>query len=318
MGFTDYKILITGGAGYIGNVLVDCLYESNLPGVQVTVLDNLVYRQRPPMQWFNRPGFRFVLGDVRDYDLMKTEVKKADIVIHLAALVGMPACKKNEYDTKTINLDATRQLVKLVSPSQQLIYPNTNSGYGIGGESYCTEQSPLNPISLYGTTKCDAETAILGNDNGISFRLATVFGLSNRMRLDLLVNDFTYRAYTDGTIMLFESHFKRNFVHVRDVCNAFIFGIKNYTKMSGQAYNVGLSSANLSKYELCERIKNHIPNFVIKEADFGEDPDKRDYIVSNEKLESLGWSCNYGLDKGIDELISGYNVLCYNKEFTNV
>jgi nucleoside-diphosphate-sugar epimerase len=230
----------------------------------------------------------------------------------------MPACKRNVYDTRSINLDASRYISEIVQPSQQIFYPNTNSGYGIAGENFCTEESKLSPISLYGITKCDAEREFLNKGNAVSFRLATVFGLSNRMRLDLLVNDFVYRAFTDNSIVLFESHFKRNFIHVRDVCNAFLFGIKNYDKMRGEPYNAGLSSANLSKYELCERIKKYFPNLIIQEADIGEDPDKRNYIVSNEKLESLGWSCNYNLDRGIRRLLSGYSVLNYNKEFMNV
>jgi nucleoside-diphosphate-sugar epimerase len=245
-------------------------------------------------------------------------LSKADIVIPLAAIVGAPACKRNPSLTRLVNYDAHMNIVKNVSVDQKVLFPTTNSGYGIGKkDSYCTEETPLRPISEYGRTKVEVEKAFLDRGNAITFRLATVFGMSPRMRMDLLVNDFVYRAVTDRSLVLFEEHFRRNYIHVRDVAKAFIFGIENYEKMKGESYNVGLSSANLTKRQLAEKIQEYVPELCIHSAEIGEDPDKRDYIVSNEKIESLGWEPDHALDDGIQELIKGYKIIRPNR-FANV
>jgi nucleoside-diphosphate-sugar epimerase len=249
---------------------------------------------------------------------MQQEIKKADVIIPLAAIVGAPACDGTPLLAKQLNYDAIINILRYAGSSQMILYPNTNSGYGIGEkQTFCTEKSALNPISLYGKLKVQAEDILLSSGQAVAFRLATVFGVSPRMRLDLLVNDFTFRACQDRCIVLFEEHFKRNFIHVRDVANAFQFGIENFSKMKGEAYNVGLSSANLSKRELCEAIKKFIPELYIHSASIGEDPDKRDYIVSNEKLESLGWKSQVSLEDGIREIIAAYPILRTNA-FKNV
>lgn len=309
------KILVTGGAGYIGSVLVPKLLES---GHQVTVLDRFPDGGTQLVAACVNPGFEPVRGDVRDLRLLDQLVPKADVIFPLAALVGAPLCEEDPYSATTINRDAVLELVKRVGKQQRLIFPTTNSGYGVGEkDQFCTEETPLRPISLYGTTKVEAEQAVLDSGVGISFRLATVFGLSPRMRIDLLVNDFTWRAVTDRAVVLFESHFKRNYIHVRDVVSAFMHGLGNYDRMRGQAYNVGLSDANLSKAELCARIQKQVPGFVYLEAPIGEDPDKRDYIVSNAKLEATGWQPKWSLDAGIAELIKGYRML-RNSRYANV
>jgi len=245
-------------------------------------------------------------------------VPKADLLIPLAALVGAPLCARDEVGARTLNRDAVIALVKRSRPSQMLIYPTTNSGYGVGSQGvYCTEETPLRPISLYGTTKVEAEQAVLDAGNGTTLRLATVFGMSPRMRIDLLVNDFTYRAVTDRAVIVFEGHAKRNYIHVRDVVGAFLHVMTNHERMRGEPYNVGLSEANLSKLELCEKIKEHIPGFTFLEAPIGEDPDKRDYIVSNAKIEATGWRPSWSLSDGIQELIKGYRMI-RNARFSNV
>lgn len=308
------KVLITGGAGYIGSVLTPLLLNE---GYQVTVVDNLYYTQMSLLHCFSFPNFRFIRGDVNDESLMKKELSKADIIIPLAAIVGAPACIASPGLATLVNYDAIVLILKNSSETQKILYPNTNSGYGIGEKNkFCDENSPLNPISLYGKLKVAAEKEILKQKRGVVFRLATVFGISPRMRLDLLVNDFTFRACRDRFIVLFEEHFKRNYIHVRDVAQTFLFGIKNYDKMKGEAYNVGLSSANLSKRELCEKIKEQITDFYIHSAEVGEDPDKRNYIVSNSKLEALGWRPTNSLEIGIKEIIQAYPFLQANM-FTN-
>ena len=301
------NVLITGGAGYIGSVLAP--YLLNL-GFSVTVLDNLYYRQHSLLHCFSHPRFRFVQGDTCNESVLQQELKKADVIIPLAAIVGAPACDRTPLLATQLNYTAIVSILNHTSPSQLILYPNTNSGYGIGEKhTFCTEKTPLNPISLYGKLKVQSEEILLSSGRAVAFRLATVFGVSPRMRLDLLVNDFTFRACQDRCIVLFEEHFKRNFIHVRDVAHAFHFGITNFAKMKGEAYNVGLSSANLSKRELSEKIKTFIPDLYIHAATIGEDPDKRDYIVSNEKLESLGWKPQVSLEEGIREIIAAYPIL---------
>ncbi len=301
----DLKILVTGGAGYIGSVLCMRLLEL---GHAVTVIDNLSHKQHSLLACFASPRFRFIQGDVCDEALMREEIARADAIIPLAAIVGAPACDRNPLLATAVNYDAIVTVAKYASASQLILYPNTNSGYGKSGK-VCTEQTPLQPISLYGRLKTQSEEVLLAGGNAIAFRLATVFGVSPRMRLDLLVNDFTFRACQDRSLVLFEEHFKRNYIHVSDVANAFCFGITNAEKMKGQAYNVGLSDANLSKRELCEVIQKFLPGLYIHSADIGEDPDKRDYIVSNEKLEALGWRPQVSLQEGIRQIIAAYPVL---------
>lgn len=309
------KILVTGGAGYIGSVLVPKLLDS---GHDVTVLDTFVEGTAQLAPCCRYAGFTPIRGDARDERTLDDLVPKSDVIIPLAAIVGAPLCKQDPIAAKTINQDAVVALTKRASGAQIIVYPTTNSGYGIGqANQFCTEDTPLNPISIYGVTKVEAEKAVLDYQNGITLRLATVFGMSPRMRIDLLVNDFTWRAVTDRAVVLFEGHFKRNYIHIRDIAKAFEHAIANADCMKGQPYNVGLSSANLSKIELCETIKKQVPAFVFMEAPIGEDPDKRDYIVSNEKIEKTGWMPDWSLDAGISELIKGYRML-RNSRYANV
>lgn len=301
------RILITGGAGYIGSVLTGHLLEA---GHHVTVLDNLFYRQSSLLPYCSDPRFTFKRGTCLDEPLLCSLIATHDTIIPLAALVGAPICDREPDLACRINLEAIRLIDRLRSRSQQVLYPCTNSGYGIGENGvFCTEESPLRPISLYGRTKVEAERLLLDSGNVITFRLATVFGVSPRMRLDLLVNDFTLRAVRDRSIVLFESHFKRNYVHVRDVARVFLHGMENWDSMKDEPYNVGMSDGNISKRELCERIKVHVPQLAIIEAAIGSDPDKRDYIVSNEKIERTGFRCAMTLDDGIRELIAAAPML---------
>lgn len=308
-------ILVTGGAGYLGSIMVPAFLDT---GHKVTVLDNFMFKQNPLAHVCANPDFDVVRGDARDEALIKDLVKDADVVIPLAALVGAPLCNNDKIGTETINRDAVIMMLKLLSKDQRILMPITNSGYGIGEKGkFCTEETPLRPISLYGTTKVEAEAAALERGNAISFRLATVFGMAPRFRLDLLVNDFVYRAVHDRAVVLFEADFKRNYIHIRDVARAFMHGLENFESMKNEPYNVGLSDANLSKRELCEKIREHVPNFVFMEAPIGEDPDKRDYIVSNEKIEKTGFMPAYSLDDGIRELIKGYRMI-RNSQYGNV
>ena len=308
-------ILVTGGAGYLGSILVPDLLAD---GHHVTVIDNFMWKQNSLAAHCIDPRFDVVNGDVRNEDTIRPLLAKADIVIPLAALVGAPLCNKDPVAATTTNKDAIALMLKLMSKEQRVLMPVTNSGYGIGeAGKHCTEESPLRPISRYGIDKVAAERMILDHGNAISFRLATVFGMAPRMRLDLLVNDFVYRAVTDRFIVLFEAHFKRNFIHIRDVSRAFRHGIANFEQMRGQPYNVGLSDANLSKSELCGRIAAHLPGFVYLDAPIGEDPDKRDYIVSNNKIEATGFKPAHSLDAGIAELIKGYRMI-RNSVYSNV
>ena len=304
---TRHSILVTGGAGYLGSILVPELLAA---GHRVTVLDNFMYRQNSLAHVCADPNFDVVNGDARSAEILKPLVAKADFVFPLAALVGAPLCDKDPIAALTTNRDAIATLAKMMSPQQRLIIPVTNSGYGVGEQGkFCTEDSPLRPVSLYGRSKVEAENIVLERDNSISLRLATVFGMAPRMRVDLLVNDFVYRAVNDRFVVLFEAHFKRNYIHIRDVARAFIHSIENFDAMRGRPYNVGLSEANLSKAELCERIKAQLPQFVFLEAPVGKDPDKRDYIVSNSRIEATGYRPVYGLDDGIRELIKGFRMI---------
>lgn len=309
------KILITGGAGYLGSVMVPRLLAA---GYSVTVLDAFMFRQNSLAECCADPRFSVVRGDCRDERLLKDLLATNDVIIPLAALVGAPLCDRDATGALTINRDAVRLLCKMASKDQQILMPVTNSGYGIGQPGIpCTEESPLRPISLYGTSKVEAEAAVLERENSISFRLATVFGMSPRMRIDLLVNDFVYRAVMDRALVVFEGHFKRNYIHVRDVAEVFLHGIANFETMRGRPYNVGLEDANLTKLELCAAIQRHLPKFVYLEAPIGEDPDKRDYIVSNARILATGWKPAYSLDDGITELIKGYTIL-RNSLYSNV
>jgi len=301
------SILVTGGAGYLGSIMVPELLSA---GYRVTVLDNFMYLQNSLAHVCAHPDFDLVNGDTRDAGLMKSLLAKVDVVFPLAALVGAPLCKKDPIAATTTNRDAVVAICKMLSPAQRLVMPITNSGYGVGEQGkMCTEESPLRPVSLYGRDKVEAERAVLDRENSISLRLATVFGMAPRMRIDLLVNDFVYRAVNDRFVVLFEAHFKRNYIHIRDVARAFLHSLDKFDEMKGGAYNVGLSDANLSKAELCERIKLQVPGFVYLEAPVGEDPDKRDYIVSNSKIERTGYRPAYSLDDGIRELIKGYRMI---------
>ena len=311
----NHSILITGGAGYLGSVMVEALLAQ---GHRVTVLDNFMFSQTPLNHLCANPSFNVVRGDCRDENVVRPLLKDADYIIPLAALVGAPLCDRDTIGAETINRDAVMMLTRLASKEQRIFLPVTNSGYGIGeAGKFCTEETPLRPISLYGRTKVEAEKAVLDRGNSITFRLATVFGMSPRMRIDLLVNDFVYRAVNDRAVVLFEAHFKRNYLHVRDVARVFIHGMRNFDAMKNQPYNVGLSDANISKAELCERIRKWLPKFVYMEAPIGEDPDKRDYIVSNEKVEKTGFKPAHSLDDGIQELIKGYRMV-NNAIFGNV
>jgi len=311
-----FKVLVTGGAGYIGSTLVPALLDR---GYAVTVIDNFMYGQDSLAAVCHNAKFSLVRGDVRSMDTIRPLLKDADLIIPLAALVGAPLCDRDPIAATTTNKDAIAQMLRHLSPQQRVLIPVTNSGYGVGeAGTYCTEETPIRPISLYGRDKVEVERIVLDqHPEALSFRLATVFGVSPRMRLDLLVNDFTYRAYFDRFIVLFESHFKRNYIHVRDVVRAFLHAIDHFDSMKGGPYNVGLSDANLSKLELCQQIKRHLPGFVFVESEIGRDPDQRDYLVSNDKIERTGYKPQYSLDDGIRELIKGFAMI-RNSKYSNV
>jgi len=301
-------VLVTGGLGYLGSILCEHLLDA---GFRVTALDNLMYGQAQPglFHLCAHPSFAFVRGDVRDEPVMKSALAGADVVVHLAAVVGAPACDRDPILARSVNLDAVRLLNRLRGSGQLVVYPNTNSGYGTtSGEALCTEESPLRPISLYGRTKVEAEGVLLEKPNTICLRLATVFGMSPRMRLDLLVNHFVYAAFKEGYLVIFEKDFKRNFIHVRDVADCMRYALANAGAMAGRPYNVGLAGANLSKEELALKIKQHLPSFYIHFAPIGQDPDRRNYVVSNQRLREAGFEARRSLDEGIQELLKGYRM----------
>jgi nucleoside-diphosphate-sugar epimerase len=299
--------LVTGAAGYIGSVLCEHLLDA---GLSVVGLDNLLYGQPGPLHLCAHRTFQFVKGDARDERLVTEVLRSADVIIPLAALVGAPACNLDPESARSVNLEAVRLLNRLRGRGQLVVFPTTNSGYGTkSGEEFCSEDTPLEPISVYGETKVQAEAELLASVNAITLRLATVFGMSSRMRLDLLVNHFVYAAVTDGYIVVFEKEFKRNFVHIRDVADCFVHAIGNADSMVGRAFNVGLDDANLSKEQLALRIRKHVPQFCVHFAEIGSDPDKRNYVVSSQRLREAGFVARRSLDDGIRELLTGYSML---------
>ena len=307
----SFNILVTGGAGYLGSTMVPDLLAADH---KVTVLDNFMFKQSSLNHCCYHPNFNVVKGDIRQKDTMSKLMKEADIIIPLAALVGAPLCNLDPIGATTINHDAIELMLKLLSKDQIVLMPTTNSAYGTGDkDNYCNEESPLRPISQYAIEKVEIEKKLMQHSNAVSFRLATVFGMSPRMRIDLLVNDFTYRAVNDGFVVLFESHFKRNYIHVRDVSRVFQHALNNHENMKGEIYNVGLSDANVSKKELCQHIQKQLPNFVYIDEQIRKDPDQRNYIVSNEKIEATGFRTEFSLDLGIRELIKGYTMIINNR-----
>ena len=309
------KILITGGAGYIGSILASNLIKKNY---EITVFDNFLYNQTSLLDLCRNKNFKVINGDVRDNEKIDPIIKQSDIIIPLAALVGAPICKKDPKGSEDINKNSIFNLLNTISKNQIIIMPTTNSAYGGGqGGVECNENSPLNPISKYAKDKVQIEEKIMDRENTISLRLATVFGMSPRMRFDLLVNDFVRRAYLDRFIVLFESHFKRNYIHVQDVARCFEHCLDNFANMKTNIYNVGLSDANLSKKELCEKIKQYKSDFVILESEIEKDIDQRNYIVSNKKIEGTGFKPKYSIDFGIIEVLKGCEILS-KKQYSNI
>lgn len=309
------RVLVTGGAGFVGSVLSEHLLDA---GYRVTVVDNLMYGQASLFHLCADSRFEFVFGDARDESLIRRLVKDADAIVPLAAVVGAPGCDRDPFTARSVNFDAVRLLNRLRSPSQLVVFPTTNSGYGTkAGDAFCTEETPLEPISLYGQTKVDAEAELLGSSGTITLRLATVFGMSPRMRLDLLVNHFVYTAVTDGYLVIFEKDFKRDYVHIRDVADCMVYCIEHPDRMVGRPFNVGLDAANLSKAELAQKITEHVPNFYVHYAEVGSDPDKRNYIVSNQRLRDAGFEAKRSLDEGIEELVKGYRMMMRRSPFKN-
>ena len=300
-------VLVTGAAGYLGSVLCEHLLAA---GHRVTAIDRLAHNQASLLHLCADPRFEFVRGDARDESLMARVVPGADVLIPLAAVVGAPACDGDPWLARSVNVEAVRLIDRLRTPRQLVVFPTTNSGYGTqSGETFCTEETPLEPVSLYGRTKVEAEQLLLERPNVVTLRLATVFGTSPRLRLDLLVNHFVHAAATDGYLVIFEKDFKRNYVHIRDVADCFLHVIAHADRMVGRPYNVGLDAANLSKAELALRIKEHVPRFCVVFDEVGTDPDKRNYVVSNRRLREAGFEARRSLDDGIRELLRGYRML---------
>ena len=309
------KILVTGGAGYIGSILVPLLLQN---GHSVKVIDNFMYGQTSLLDCCKHHSFEIIRGDVRNEDLLEQHLSSADAIFPLACLTGAPLCDRDPTGAKQINHNAVRFIAEKKSREQLLIFPCTNSGYGVGQDGiYCDEATPMRPISLYGKLKVELERYLLDRGDCITFRFATVFGVSPRMRLDLLVNDFTFRAVVDRAVVLFEAHFKRNYLHVQDAAQAFLHALENYEIMVGEPFNVGLSEANLSKQELCEVIQKHVPNFSYVISEIGKDPDQRNYIVSNTKIEETGYQTQVELNLGIRELVKGFQIVRRN-QYANV
>jgi len=309
------KFLITGGAGYIGSILTEHLLEKKH---SVTCLDNLSYHQRSLMSHASNPNFNFVYGDVRDEELLTSIVPEFSAIIPLAAIVGAPACKISPHDTRSINHDAVMLLNEIRNYDQKLIFPSTISVYGMQPKEQCTEESPLNPVSLYAEKKADSEKALVISDkDSVILRLATVFGASPRMRTDLLVNDFVMKAAGEGYLVLYEGHVMRNYIHVRDIARAFEHCIQNYEIMKNGIFNVGLKE-NFSKLDLAKKIKQHVPLLEIIASEIGEDVDKRDYRISSEKIERTGFTPIFSLDRGVEELIKVKDILLKNNPYKNI
>ena len=298
------NILITGGAGYIGSELLSFLLDEH----KVTVYDSLMYETTSLLRYTTNPNFSFVKGDVRNKEKLKEYLDKADIIIPLAALVGFPLCRDNPREAHEVNHLTNRWIAKNKSTGQRIIYPCTNSGYGIGGDAVCTEESPLRPISLYGKTKVAAENEYKNVDNHITFRLATVFGPSSRMRTDLLVNNFVLKSMREKILVLYECEFMRNYVHLFDICRAFKFAIDNWDSCKNETYNIGNDMLNMNKLQLAQTIQKQLPLEIIR-AEFTQDLDKRDYVVSSQKFYNKGFECDYDLHAGIEQLITAYNVI---------
>ncbi len=309
----NYNILVTGGAGYIGTVLVPQLLSR---GYKVTVLDNLLHNADGLISCFRSKNFTFVKGDIRDESLISSITPKYDIIIHLAAIVGYPACRSNPDLAYSINVSGSKNISKNLSKEQTIFFGSTGSNYGIVKE-ICTEETPLNPLSLYGTSKTEAEEILLNNNSCIAYRFATAFGISPRLRLDLLINDFAFKAIKQGYVVVYEKHFRRTFIHVEDIARSFLFGIDNMDSMRSNVYNIGSNKMNHTKEEICELIKDRT-NAYFHYAAIGEDSDKRDYIVSYDKIQKLGFDTEITVEEGLDEMIKCFSIIDINSPYSNV
>lgn len=308
------QILVTGGAGYVGSTLVGHLLKK---GYTVNVVDRLMYQNGHTMiNYFKNKDFNFIKGDVRDESLMKKLVSNCDCIIHLAAIVGFPACEKDQDLARSTNLEATKMISRLLSKNQTIVYASTGSNYG-RVEGICTEETPLNPISLYGKTKTQAESWLLEHNTTIAYRFATAFGLSPRTRLDLLINDFVYEAAINKYLIMFEKNFKRTFIHVDDMATSFVFALENMNKMVGEVYNIGDSSNNYSKEDIALIIKRKL-DYYLHFADINEDKDRRDYVVCYDKINTLGYKAIISVEEGIDQMLRAIPVLEHNNIYRNV